>query len=482
MSSIDDILEKAQLARLIPTIADSRKEGRLVSVLLSTLSVVHPFAKQLLDRCGMRMGKTSKLLSHTEVKFPTSDESGNGSSEDRPDGVLTLSTGKSRWRALVEAKIDNVEIDQEQVHRYARIARTCGIDAVITLSNQLTPLPTHIPYSMPKTLRNRVDFFHISWISVLTQASLILRDKEEISSEQAFILEEMVRYFEHPKSGVKRFDQMNKEWRPLVSGISNGQKFSRSAPEIENTISSWHQEERDVCLLLSRLIRKHVDIRLSRKHQNDTTLRFREACDSLIASHELRSSFSVPNAAGDIEVTANLERRTISCSMKLNAPGDKKRAGARINWLLRQLRDVAGDDVIVRALWPRGATTQEYLSKVRGDINCLEIGRPGATLTSFEVVMVEYLAGRFSGPRNFIEDLEELVPEFYDIIGQRLRRWSPPPPPIDKRDPIQEPTTSKASEERSVNESPPLETNQTHDLPESNDTNSSSTEHPHRMV
>ena len=478
MSDIDNILEKAHRARLIPTTAESRKEERLVSVLLATLAVVHPFAKQLLDRCGVRMGKTSKLISYTEVKFPSLDEN-NKRDEDRPDGVLILSTGKSQWRALVEAKIDNVEIDQEQVLKYARIARDYGIDAVITLSNQLTPLPTHIPYSIPKALSNRVDFFHISWISVLTQASLILRDREEISSEQAFILEEMAHYFEHPKSGIKRFDQMNTEWRQLVVGISNGDKFNRSSPEIENTISSWHQEERDICLLLSRRIGKHVDIRLSRKHQKDTALRLREACDSLIASHELRSSFTVPNAAGDIEVTANLERRTISCSMRLNAPGDKKRASARINWLVRQLRDVDGNDVIVRSVWPRGATTQEYLSKVRSDINCLEIGRPGATLMSFEIVMVKYLAGRFSRPRNFIEYLEELVPEFYDRIGQRLRRWSPPPPSIDKRDPIQESTAPKTTEESSGHDSPPSEISQSN---EPNNSNTSSTEHPQRMV
>ena len=175
MSNINEILEKAHRARLIPTIAESRKEERLVSVLLATLAVVHPFAKQLLDRCGVRMGKMSKLISYTEVKFPSLDENNNQRNKDRPDGVLTLSTGKSHWKALVEAKIDNVEIDQEQVLKYARIAREYGIDAVITLSNQLTPLPTHIPYSIPKALSNRVDFFHISWISVLTQASLILK-------------------------------------------------------------------------------------------------------------------------------------------------------------------------------------------------------------------------------------------------------------------------------------------------------------------
>ena len=59
--------------------------------------------------------------------------------------------------------------------------------------------------------------------------------------------------------------------------------------------------------------------------------------------------------------------------------------------------------------------------------------------------MVKDLAGRFSGPRNFIEDLERLVPDFYDRIGQNLRPWTPPPPSIDKHDPIDEPETVETS-------------------------------------
>ena len=67
MGTLDDILKDALRARLIPTVADSRKGERIVSVLLATLSVVPPFAEQLLERCGVRMGKTSDLRSHTEV-------------------------------------------------------------------------------------------------------------------------------------------------------------------------------------------------------------------------------------------------------------------------------------------------------------------------------------------------------------------------------------------------------------------------------
>ena len=51
--------------------------------------------------------------------------------------------------------------------------------------------------------------------------------------------------------------------------------------------------------------------------------------------------------------------------------------------------------------------------------------------------MITDLAGRFSGRRTFIEDLEKVIPEFYDKVGQHLRRWTPGPPSIDKEEPVQ---------------------------------------------
>ena len=308
---------------------------------------------------------------------------------------------------------------------------------------------------------------------------MILEDKEDISSEQAYILEEMVDYFKHQKSGVKRFEQMNKEWQRLVDGIISRKKFSKSSSEIENTISSWHQEERDICLLLSRGIKKHVDIVLPSKYKNNPELRFREACDSLVASHELRSRFRVPDAASDIEVKANLKGRTISCSMKLKAPGDKKQARASINWLLKQLQSAEDRNVRILAMWPgKTPSSNEPLSEVRANPKCLDIGRSGATPTSFEVRMTKDLLGRFSKPRIFIQDLEEFVPEFYEQIGEHLRRWIPSPPPIDKHDPIEETPPQKTAEEKSGHGTQQLERNQTYNLQQTNDTNLSTTEHP----
>ena len=155
MNALDDVLKEAQRARLIPFGAESRKEERIVSILLATLSIVRAFAKQLLRQFNVTMTKTARLECFTEVEFPNA--SGNG--KDRPDGILRLVTRRSQWTAIVEAKISRSDISEEQVHRYGDLARRYGIDAVITLSNQLVSLPTHLPYTVPKKLGRYVHFF-----------------------------------------------------------------------------------------------------------------------------------------------------------------------------------------------------------------------------------------------------------------------------------------------------------------------------------
>ena len=432
-NDLEKLLDVSKPARLIPTTSQSRKEERLVSVLLGTLRVVRPLAEVLLGRCGVKLGKTTQVSSYVEVMLPDAE----GGTKDRPDGLICASKRNTHWTALLEAKIDNVAIDEAQVRRYAEAAKRLGVDAVITLSNQLVPLPTHTPYTVPKRLSNKVQFFHLSWVSILTHAALILRERQSLDVEQAFVLDEMVNYFEHPGSGVKRFDRMNPEWRQLVLGIRVEQQFKRNSDEISNTVSSWHQEERDLCLILNRRIGQPIDIRMPRKHQVDPAIRLRDASDLLLASNELRSSFIVPNAAGDIDVTINLQRRTVSCSMTVKAPGDKKRASSSINWLVRQLKKIDSADILVRTYWVgRSGQTQAPLSEVLENPKCLEQDIKGALPSRFEVAMVRDLAGRFSGRQTFIDDVESVVPEYYDRVGQHVRAWTPPPPPIEKRDPI----------------------------------------------
>ena len=271
----------------------------------------------------------------------------------------------------------------------------------------------------------------------MTEARLILRGEEEVDQEQKYILSEMAEYFGHKDSGVQRFEQMNQEWNPLVLGLRRGEAFKGTSPEVENTIGSWHQEARDICLILSRRTGERVDLRLSRKHRADPSKRLRDDCQELSRSWELRCSLMVPNAASPMDVVVNLKLRTISCSMRVTARGDRKTAEGRVNDLLRQLRSrdedaVAAKEVLIRSFAPgRGVPLHASLEQARQGAMCLVGEGRSLVPTSFEVAIVRDVAGRFSKRRAFVQDLEKLVPTFYDQVGQRLRSWGPPPPKID---------------------------------------------------
>ena len=113
-------------------------------------------------------------VEEARARVPSTDNGGHG---DRPDGLVSVSKGCSVWTALVDPKIGNAGIDADQIARYGEQAKRLGIDAVITLSNQLAPLPSHAPYATPNRLTDKVRFFHLSWASILTDAALILKDR-----------------------------------------------------------------------------------------------------------------------------------------------------------------------------------------------------------------------------------------------------------------------------------------------------------------
>jgi len=69
MTTLPEFLESGEIARLIPVIADSRREQRVASVFLATLSAVPDFAHPLLTGVGARLGKRSSIDTFTEVVF-----------------------------------------------------------------------------------------------------------------------------------------------------------------------------------------------------------------------------------------------------------------------------------------------------------------------------------------------------------------------------------------------------------------------------
>ncbi len=424
---VPDYVASGEEARLIPVLADKNRERRAASVFLATLSAVDDFAAAMLGGVGVRLGARAKVRCFTEVVFRDVPSE----VKHRPDGLVVVNTGRKTWRAILEAKIGKAEIDEEQLKAYAELARLNGIDAVITLSNQFTALPEHHPVQLPRALVKGLDLFHWSWMHVLTQATLLLHDDGFDSPDQRYILREVVRHFRHESAGVSQFDRMNASWKDLVVKVQSDAPLRHDMPEVEDSVASWHQEERDLSLIMARKIGREVRLRLSRAHTSDQAQRLRDDCDELVATKSLSSTLDIPDAAAPLVVTAHLGRRTITCSMSLHAPKDRKRASARINWLLKQLAGAEPANVFIKASWPgRAPDTHASLAAARENTACLEADNANLAPVAFEVLMVRDLAGKFSGARTFIEGLEDFVPQYYENIGQQLRAWVAAPPKV----------------------------------------------------
>ena len=422
---LPNYLKSGDVARLFPVIAETGKEQRAASILLSVLSAVPPFSNSLLSPIGQKIGSRTTVNTFTEIVFQNEDPS---IKKNRPDGLIEVSVGRRRWAALLEAKIGNSVLNRDQIERYLRLAKDNSIDAVITVSNEFAALPTHHPISVQKSLTRRVTLYHFSWMSILTSA-VLLQERSSVSDpEQAFLLREFIRFFSHSSAGISSFVTMPQEWTAAVQKIQAGGTIPKSSFGRE-IVKSWHQEVRDLSLRMSRIVGCEITAKLSRAHEKSLDARISDELEKLCSEGSLEALLEVPDAASDIRLVADLRNRTIRVSMTLNAPREKKTNKARLNWLLRQLKGVSADNIsvaIIRA--SRAPDTHFTLNDLRQRPEHVDEAPHKSEVRAFEVILTSASARRFVGRRTFIDELEDLAPRFYEVIGQHLRAWKPTPP------------------------------------------------------
>lgn len=424
MRDLPAFLTRGERARLFPVLADTSKEGRSVSILLACLANVGGFGRSLLDTVGQRVGSRTRVETFTEICFQSQDEK-----RPRPDGLIVL-TGTKQWKAIIEAKIGNSELELSQVEGYLDLARDNDVDALITISNQFAAVPAVHPLQLSSSARRRIELFHWSWMHVLTEASLLLANDEIEDADQRFVLNEMVRFLTHPSTGVKGFDQMPASWTDLVNSVQAGAVLSPSSEETRETIGAWHQVVRDLSLTISRQIGVEVSPKIPREHLRDLDARAKADAARLCDERCLSATLMIPDAAAPIDVSADIRARSLSISMRLRAPEERKGSKARINWLLRQLGPV-DENWHVRLHWPgRSAFTQKPLATLRAAPDQAADERADLVVYSFEILLVRDIGARFSQRKNFIAELEAIVPQFYDQVGQHLKAWQPPAPKL----------------------------------------------------
>ena len=197
-----------QPARLLPTSGingTDEQETRATSSLLAVLPNVREFSSALLRPLNAPAGN---LETSIEVPFETSD-----GRTVRPDRLICISRGQRSWTVLVEVKTGNNDLGREQVEAYLDVARDQGFDAVLTISNQIASAAGLHPVEVDGRKVRKVALHHISWAEIVSAVVLQRVHRGVADPEQAWILAELIRYLEHPRSGALDFSDMGSALR-----------------------------------------------------------------------------------------------------------------------------------------------------------------------------------------------------------------------------------------------------------------------------
>lgn len=422
-----DCIVQGERARLFPVLSTTSKEGRTTSIVLACMAKIDELGASLLASVGQKVGVRSKIETYTEVVCANRPNN----LKDRPDGLIVVKTGSREWRALVEAKVGANDLDADQIEKYRQLAKENQIDCLITVSNQFATNPNLHPLPEVQKSRSKIPVYHWSWMYVLTEADLLLTRESVADVDQRILLNELRRFLSHESAGVKGFDRMPKEWADLNKLVSSGGVIPARSTDAATVVMAWHQETRDLTLILSRLTEANVSEKLSRKYAKDGSQRAKDELVVLRETNQLVASFEIPDAAATLDVIADITRRTVDIGMTLRAPEDKVSTKARVNWLLRQVKNAPPDDLHIRLLWPgRNEPTQHPIQDLRDNPDAASEGKEHLSPHSFHIFHSKRLGARFTQQTNFITDLETCVPAFYGEVGSNLVAWKKAAPKI----------------------------------------------------
>ena len=430
--------DRPEPARLFPALSETSKEGRALSIFLACFSNVPAFGRILLRSLdGVKVLASSEIETYTEVSFETKSLK-SGDKTLRPDGLIVMKNRKgAAWTALVEAKVANNKLEETQVSSYVDLADTHKIDAVITISNDFAAVPHHHPVFNPTKSRRKpkAQVYHWSWTSIRTHAELMLHTEEFENSTHKLLIQELTRFLGHPSSGVKRFEKMAGDWAGLLEALKRKgprDQLDESSEQVVDAVASWHQETRDLALQLSSSVKDHIEIKMSRQAKNDSQARIAADASKLASDDILEVEFNIRNAAAPLSVVADLRGHRVSVGMKLPAHGGRKTMKGQINWLRQQLKNTNPQDMTIYAYWGKNKkkTVDGGMAEVFQNAEILDSDPAKGAPSHLEIRLNRLM--RTMGAKNFISTLEEVVPYFYEQVGEKLKIWQPPPPKITK--------------------------------------------------
>jgi stress response protein SCP2 len=412
--AVDPSWQPARLFSIIGVGNPAEQERRATSSLLSTMMAVREFGRALVARFG---GPAGVIETYLEVPFKLDDRT------SIPDGVIRVARGGRIWTALLEVKTGTSPLRNEQVERYLDLARQQGYDAVITLSNDLAPVGGAHPVTVDGRKLRKVSLHHISWSEVLHEAQMQLAHRGVQDRVQAWLLAELIRYLQHPRSGAAGFDDMGAAWVPVRESVA-ANTLRATDTKVAAVTASWDKLIRFLCLQMTSQLGVTVTPVVARKLARDPLTRTLNAAEELARAGTLSAVLRIPGAAGPVSVVADLRMAQIRTTVQLEAPPDGTGL-RRINWIIRQLSD-APDSVAIEVLFARREHTScEQLKDARVKPVAL-LPDPTAEIRAFRLTACAPMGTKRNGlSKAFVPSVIDAVDAFYARILQGLR---PPAP------------------------------------------------------
>lgn len=419
--AVDPSWQPARLFSISGVGTGADQEKRATSSLMASMMAIREFGRALVSRFG---GPAGIIETYLEVPFTLDEHT------VIPDAVIRVERAGKIWTALLEVKTGTSSLRVDQVDHYVDLARQQGYDAVITLSNDLTPAGGAHPVEIDSRKLRKVALHHISWSEVLHEAEMQLAHRGVEDRLQAWLLAELIRYLRHPRSGAAGFDDMGPAWVPVREAVAAG-TLRATDRKIGSVVASWEKLVRHLCLRLTTQLGATVTQALPRKFALDYQARVEAAVAALAADGTLRTTLRIPGAIGVVEVVADLRTAQVKTSIKVDSPQDG--AGMRrVNWMLRQLGD-APDALTVEVIFARREQTSCELLKDLRSGGAPLLPDPGAEVRAFRLSLNAPLGTKRGGLRGaFIPSVTVAVDSFYAEIVQGLKPSAAPrlPPEV----------------------------------------------------
>lgn len=395
------------------------QEKRATSALMWTLGAVPQLSRSLTARAGAPAGAVETYL---EVPFTL------GERKVIPDAVIRVARGKRSWTGLVEVKTGAGVLRKEQLEGYLAVAKRKGFDAVITISNDVSIDPAVLPVEFTARAMGKVKLVHLSWAEIMHELRMLLAHHDLADPLAVWVISELLRYLEHPRSGAVAFQDMGPHWVAAREALAAGTLVAGDK-QTRAVVESWFKLCRQLGFSLTARLGVPVRQIVARKYTTEPDLRLGETATCLALEGCLRTTFKVPGAAGPISVEADIRTGKVHVAIEVEAPGEGTPV-RRVSWLTKQLAS-ASDKTVIETHCVGNDPTRNRLSDLRASA-AAALPDKAAVPQRFRLTLQSPLGPKRSGPKGgFVESVTAALDSFYVDVVEVIRPWTPPAPQLE---------------------------------------------------